>query len=206
MKKYFILLLISLSIAAQPLVAQLDMVFISDFTSVSNNSVNRLSWTISKNHGVKSFDVERSTNGIDFKTVAVLKATEKYNLENYIYSDTMISRDIIMYRLKVVSKTQHVFYSKLVLVKSKMPSNYDIKIIGNPVKDRLSFNYNPKNVQQADIKIYNLCGNVVLNQKISCFTGNNLITIPLNSDFTPGMYVIEINNGILSQTEKFIKQ
>ena len=206
MKKYFILLLISLSIAAQPLIAQLDMVFISDFTSVSNNSVNRLSWTISKNHGVKSFDVERSTNGIDFKTVAVLKATEKYNLENYIYSDTMISRDIIMYRLKVVSKTQHVFYSKLVLVKSKMPSNYDIKIIGNPVKDRLSFNYNPKNVQQADIKIYNLCGNVVLNQKISCFTGNNLITIPLNSNFTPGMYVMEINNGIQSQTAKFIKQ
>lgn len=206
MKKFFTLLLISFSIATQPLIAQLDMAFISEFSSISNNSVNRLSWTISKNHGVKSFGVERSTNGIDFKTVAVLKATEKFNSESYIYSDTMSSPDIIMYRLRIVSKTQYVFYSRIVLVKSKMPLNYGIKIIGNPVKDQLSFNYNSKNVQQADIKIYNLWGKVVFNQKISCFTGNNFITIPLNSGFTPGMYVIEMNNGILSQTEKFIKQ
>jgi len=182
------------------------MAFISEFSNISNNSVNRLSWTISKNHGVKSFDVERSTNGKDFKTVAVLKATEKFNSESYIYSDTLSSPDIIMYRLRIVSKTQHVFYSRIVLVKSKMPINYDIKIIGNPVRDQLSFNYNPKNVQQADIKIYNLCGRVVVNQKISCFAGNNFITIPFNADFPPGMYVLEINNGILSQTEKFIKQ
>jgi hypothetical protein len=206
MKKYFTLLLITFLIAAQPLKAQLDLVFISDFTSISNNSVNRISWTILKNHGVKSFDVERSTNGIDFKTVAVLQATEKYNTENYIYSDTIISRDIIMYRLRVVSKTQHVSYSKIVLVKSKMPSDYDIKIVGNPVKDRLSFNYNSKNVPQAEIKIFNLTGKIIHSQKICCFTGNNFITIPLTQDFAPGMYVIEIDNGILSQTAKFIKQ
>ncbi len=206
MKKYFTLLLISFSMATQSLIAQLDMAFLSDFSSISNNSVNRLSWTILKNHGVKSFDVERSTNGIDFKTVAVVKATEKFNTENYIYSDTITSGDIIMYRLKVVSKTQHEFYSKIILIKSKLPVTYGIKIMGNPVKDQLSFNYNPKNVQQADVKIYNLSGKVIFNQNISCLTGNNFITIPLNPGFTPGMYVIEINNGILSQTEKFIKQ
>ena len=206
MKKFFTLLVISFSIATQPLIAQLDMAFISEFSNISNNSVNRLSWTISKNQGVKSFDVERSTNGIDFKTVAILKATEELHTESYIYSDTITSPDIIMYRLKILNKTQHVFYSKMVLVKSKMPSNHNIQIIGNPVKDQLSFNYNSKNVQLPDIKIYNLCGRVVVNQKISCFAGNNFITIPFNADFPPGMYVLEINNGILSQTEKFIKQ
>jgi len=206
MKKYFILLLITFSVAIQPLKAQLDMAFVSNFSSSSNNSVNRLTWTIAKNQGVKSFDVERSTNGKDFETVAVLIATEKYNTESYIYSDTITSLDIIMYRLKILSKTQHAFYSKMLLVKSKMTLNCNIIIVGNPVKDKLTFNYNSKNVQQADMKIYNLCGKVVFNQKISCFTGNNLITIPLNSNFAPGMYVIEMNNGILSQTAKFIKQ
>ena len=206
MKKYFTLLLISFSVTTQPLIAQLDMAFISDFSSISNNAVNRLSWTVSKNQGVKNFYVERSTNGIDFKTVAVLKATEKFNTENYQYSDTITSGDLTMYRLKVVSKTQYVFYSRIVLVKSKFPSTYGIKIIGNPVKDQLSFTYNPKNAQQADLRIYNLCGRVVISKKVSCFTGNNMMTIPLNSDFTPGMYVIEINNGSISQTAKFIKQ
>lgn len=206
MKRYLALLLITFSITSQPLKAQLDMVFISDFSGISNNSVNRLTWTIEKNQGAKSFDVERSTNGKDFTTVAVLTATEKLNSESYIYADTVSSPDIIMYRLRILSRTQHVFYSKMVLVKSKMALNHTIKIIGNPVRDKVTFNYNSKSGQQSDINIYNLGGKVVFNQKISCFTGNNLITIPLNSDLAPGMYVIEMNNGILSQTAKFIKQ
>jgi len=206
MKKYFTLLLISISAASQPLEAQLDMVFVSNFSNTSNNSANRLTWTIAKNHGIISFDVERSTNGKDFKTVAVLKATDKYNTESYVHTDTITSPDIIMYRLKILSKTQHVFFSKIVLVKSKMTLNHTIKIIENPVRERLSFNYDSKNVRQADLKIYALTGNVVFSQTISCFTANNLITIPLSSGLAPGMYVIEMNNGILSQTAKFIKQ
>jgi archaellin len=206
MKKYFTLLLITILTATQTLKAQLDLVFISSFSSTSDNSVNHLTWTIAKNHGVKSIDVERSTNGTDFKTIAALMATEKYNTESYTYSDTIASPDIIMYRLKVLSKTQHVFYSKIVLVRSKMISNYGIKILGNPVNDKVSFYYNSKNIQQADIKVYSLSGNVVFNQKINSFIGDNLITIPLNSGFAPGMYVIEIDNGILTQTEKFIKR
>jgi len=206
MKKYFTLLLITFLIATQSLKAQLDMAFISNFSVTSDSPVNRLTWTAAKNHGVNSFTVERSTNGIDFKTVAILKATEKFNSETYIYPDTITSRDIMMYRLKIVSKTQFIFYSRMVFVKSKIPSTHTIQIIGNPVKDQLSFNYNSKNIQQADVKIYNLYGKVVFRQKIGCSTGINLVTIPLNSSFAPGMYVIEMNNGILSQTVKFIKQ
>lgn len=206
MKKYFTLLLITFLIATQSLKAQLDMAFISNFSITSDSPVNRLTWTTAKNHGVNSFTVERSTNGIDFKTVGTLKATEKFNTENYIYADTITSRDIIMYRLKIVTKTQYTFFSRIVMIKPKMPSNHNIQFIRNPVRDQLSFNYNPKNVQLVDIRIYNLTGKVLFNQKMSCSTGNNLITIPLNSGFVPGMYVIEINNGILSQTAKFIKQ
>ena len=206
MKKCFTLLLITFSIATQTLKAQLDMAFISNFSITSNNSVNRLTWTIANNQGINSFDVERSTNGKDFKTVAVVMATEKYNTESYIYPDTTTSPDKIMYRLRILSKTQHAFYSTIALVKSKLTLNHNIKILGNPAKEKLSFNYNSKNVQQADIKIYDLRGKLIFNQKISIFTGNNLITIPLISDFAPGMYVIEMSNGILSQTAKFITQ
>ena len=206
MKKYFTLLFISFLATAQAINAQLDLVFISNFSSSSNNSVNRLTWTTGKNHGISSFDLERSTNGIDFKTVGVIKATEKFNTENYTYSDTLTSRDIIMYRLRIVSKNQFISFSKILIIKSNTSSNQDIQIIGNPVKDQLSFNYNSKNAQQSNITVYNLRGNIVLSQKVDSFTGNNLVTIPLNSLLAPGLYVVEINNGILIQTAKFIKQ
>ena len=206
MKKYFILVLITSSIATQGLKAQLDMIFISDFSVASDNYVNRLSWNIANNYGANSFYVERSTKGNDFKTIAVLKATEKFSIESYTHSDTTIRQDTVMYRLRILSKTLHVFYSRIVFVKSKMTSNYNFKIIGNPANDKISLSYNSTTVQQADLKIYNLYGKVVFNQKITSSTGDNFLTIPLNSDFAPGMYVIEMNNGISRQAAKFIKK
>lgn len=207
MKKIITLLLISFSIITQSLNAQLDLAFISNFSGNSTNSSNRLSWTIASNQSVSSFEVEKSTNGKDFKTIAVLVATEKFTTETYTYVDTSISGDQIMYRLRVlISRSQNDFYSRTILVKSKTNLDDNIRIIENPVRDKLFFNYNSSKVQEADIKIYSLTGKILFTQKISSFKGNNLITIPLSSGFTPGMYVLEINTGILNQTAKFVKQ
>ena len=206
MKKINILLLITFSIATQTLNAQLDLAFISNFSVSAANSCNRLTWVIENNRAVTSFEVERSTDGKDFRIVAVFIATEKFGTENYTYADTATSADTIMYRLRILNKSQHDFYSRIILVRSKLTPDNNIRIMGNPVSNKLFFNYSSTKVQQADIKIYSLTGKILFNQKISSFKGNNLITIPLSSGFAPGMYVIEINNDIVGQTAKFIKQ
>ena len=207
MKKIIPLVLISFSIITQSLNAQLDLAFISNFSANPTNSSNRLSWTIASNQGISSFEVEKSTNGKDFKTIAVLAATEKFTTENYTYADTVISSDKIMYRLRVLIKSsQHDFYSRIILVKSKMKADDGTRIMENPVRDKLYFNYNSTKVQVANIKVYSLTGKILINQKINSFKGNNLITIPLSSGLTPGIYVLEINTGIVSQTVKFVKQ
>ena len=112
-----------------------------------------------------------------------------------------------MYRLRIlIKRSQNDFYSRIILVKSKMKLDDNIRIIENPVRDKLSFNYHSEEAQQASIKIYSLTGKILINQKIGSFKGNNLITIPLSSGFAPGMYVLEINTDIESQTLKFVKQ
>jgi hypothetical protein len=206
MKKISTLLLISFSIASQSLNAQLDLAFVSNFSANPTNSFNRLTWTIASNQSVSSFEVEKSTNGKDFQTIAVLIATEKFTIENYTYSDTAINTEKIMYRLRILTKSLHDFYSRIILVQSKMSLNDNIRVMENPVRDKLFFNYNSTKVQEADIKIYSLTGKILVSQKISGFKGNNLITIPLSSDFAPGIYILEINTDILNKTAKFIKQ
>jgi len=207
MKKIILLLLISFSITTQSLKAQLDLAFISNFSGNSTNSSNHLTWTIVSNQSVSSFEVEKSIDGKDFKTIAVLAATEKFNTENYTYADTAISADKIMYRLRVlIRRSQNDFYSRTIFVRSKTKLDDNIRIMENPVRDRLSFNYNSAEVQQTAIKIYSLAGKILVSQKISSFKGNNLITIPLSSGFAPGIYVLELNNDIASQTLKFVKQ
>jgi hypothetical protein len=206
MKKIITLLLVFSSIATQSVNAQLDLAFISNFSAAPTDSCNRVTWTIANNRAAKSFEVEKSTNGKDFKIIAVLIATEKFGTESYTYADTATGADKIMYRLRILNKSQHDFYSRIILVRAKATPDNNIRLMGNPVNDKLSFNYSSTKVQQTDIKIYSLAGKILLTQKISSVKGNNLISIPLGSGFAPGMYVLEINNEIISQAATFIKQ
>ncbi|HET9745540.1 MAG TPA: T9SS type A sorting domain-containing protein [Chitinophagaceae bacterium] len=206
MKKYFSLCLLTLLIGIQQINGQLDMAFVANFSGSSDNSINRLAWTITNNKGANRFEIERCTDGKDFETIGILVATDKFGTESYTYSDTFAIPDKMMYRLKIVSKNHNTFYSRIVMLQTKIASDYSIKIMGNPAYDRLSFNYTSKRSDKAEVKIYDLCGNPVLYQKINSVKGNNFITIPLNSRFVPGLYIIEVNNAILCLTTSFIKQ
>jgi len=208
MKKIFTLLLITFSIGTQSINAQLqlDMAFISNFSGAQLNSSNRLDWTIANNKAAYSFEIERSTDGKDFKVVAVLLASEKYNTESYTYTDSACRADKIMYRLRIVNKRQHDFYSRVIIVRSKMTFDNNVRIIENPVRDKVSFNFSSAKVQQANIKIYGLMGRIVTTQRISCSKGNNLINIPISSSLPPGIYILELNNDLVNQTITFVKQ
>lgn len=206
MKKIFTLLLITFSIITQSLNAQLDLAFVSNISGVQTNSNNRLDWTIENNRAAYSFEIEKSADGKEFKVIAVILASEKYNTESYSYTDSAGVADKTMYRFKVLSKRQYFFYSRIIIIRSKATLDNNVKIIENPVKDKLSFNFSSTKVQQANIRIYSLTGRILTTQRISCSKGNNLITIPLSSSFAPGVYVLELNNDLINQTITFVKQ
>ena len=206
MKKIFTLLLITFSIITQSLNAQLDLAFVSNISGVQANSSNRLDWTIENNRAAYAFEIEKSTDGKEFKVIALILASEKYNTESYSYTDSAGGADKTMYRFKVLSKRQYFFYSRIIIIRSKATLDNNVKIIENPVKDKLSFNFSSTKVQQADIKIYGLTGKILARQIISCSKGNNLITIPLSSSLAPGIYVLEINNDLVNQAITFLKQ
>lgn len=170
-----------------------------------NNKVT-LNWTIADNETANSFEVERSTNGRDFATVAVVFASEKMGTENYMFYETVASNDKIMYRLKMIDKGHDVDYSKILIFNSKSVLSNTIKIIGNPVTDKLTFSYTSPANQSVDVKVYDMSGKTIMKNKIAGLEGNNIISLPLSSTFKAGMYVVEVNDGTATQTTKFIKQ
>jgi len=170
-----------------------------------NNKVT-LNWTVADNEIANSFEVERSTNGRDFTTVAVVFASEKMGTENYMFYETYTASEKIMYRLKMTDKNKEVNYSKILVFGTKTIVTNDIKIIGNPVNDKLTFSYTSTATQQVSIKVYDISGKTVLNNKMNSLDGNNLVSLPLSSTFTKGMYIVEVNDGAVIKTAKFIKQ
>ena len=170
-----------------------------------NNKVT-LNWTVADNEIANNFEVERSFNGRDFTTVAIVFASEKMGTEKYMYYETTSGTDKVMYRLKMIDKNREVDYSRILIFQLKSTITNNIKIIGNPLNDKLTFSYTSSATQLVDVKVYDMSGRIVLKNKVTSLEGNNVISLPLSSTFKAGMYVVEVNNGTELQSSKFIKQ
>ena len=175
--------------------------------NVNKNNKVSLEWKVANNETIDQFEIQRSYDGNEFKTIGVAFASEKNGIEDYIFYETISSFDKVMYRLKMIDNRNAVSYSKILVFQTKLTTNNNsIKLIGNPVNDKLIFNYTAYASQIIDVKIYDMSGRMMMSNKITSLEGNNIISFPLVSAFKANMYLLEVNNGTEIQTAKFIKQ
>jgi hypothetical protein len=174
--------------------------------NINKSNKVSLEWNVAKNETIDQFEIQRSYDGNEFKTIGVVFASEKKDREDYMFYETINNFSKAMYRLKMIDKNNKVTYSKILVFQSKDATTSNIKIVGNPVTDKLTFNYSSFTAKTIDIKIYDIAGRVIISNKINSHEGTNTISFPLDSNFKPSMYVLELNNGSAIQTAKFIKQ
>jgi hypothetical protein len=170
-----------------------------------STSRTTLGWTIANNETADRIDVERSTNGRDFISAAVIFTEEKSGTAEYYFKENITLTDKIYYRLKITDKAKQVTYSDLLLFRNRTNKYAEIKIAGNPVRENLVLNYTASETKISDLKIYDQSGKLVLNQKLNTVEGINSISIPLNASMKPGLYITEIRMGYERQTGKFLK-
>jgi hypothetical protein len=172
------------------------------------NKSNRVSleWKVANNETIDQFEIQKSYDGSEFKTIGAIFASEKKGSEGYMFYETISSFDKARYRLKMIDQNDKVTYSKILVFQSKVGTTSNIRIIGNPVTDKLTFNYSSSATQAIDVKIYDMTGKVIMGKKINGFEGSNTMSFPLASNLKPSMYILEVSNGSAIQTAKFIKQ
>lgn len=173
--------------------------------NLHNNTVT-LQWQVSQNESCGRFEIERSQDGKNFVTAAVVTSTGKNGLENYSYAEAAAG-DKIYYRLKMYDKSESAQYSRTLAFQSNtgVKSNA-LRIINNPATDKLTMRFSSTNDQSVQIKVYDLSGRLQMNQKMNVYQGDNILTLPLSSSFTSGTYAVEVNNGSERQVTRFVKQ
>jgi hypothetical protein len=123
-----------------------------------------------------------------------------------MFYETVNNNDKVMYRLKMIDKGHDVDYSRILIFQTKTLITSDIKVYGNPVKDKLTFSYYSNATQPVQVKVYDLTGKTLMSQKVNSAEGSNMLSLPLTSTFKAGMYVVEVTNGTDRQVTKFVKQ
>src|SRR5215203_5666186 len=150
--------------------------------NINKSNKVSLQWKVASNETINGFEVERSYDGIEFKTIGIVFTSEKKGIEDYMFYETINSFDKVMYRLKMTDKRNEVSYSKILVFQTKLTtSSNNIKVIGNPVNDKLTFNYTAYVEQILDVRIYDMSGRIMMRNRINSVEGANMISFPLTS-------------------------
>ncbi len=178
---------------------------LNNFQGSKNKNNVQLQWAVGLNEIANTFEVERSTNGKDFATAAILFGTEKTGNETYGYNE--INDDAkVYYRLKMVDKSDVLSYSKILVFNTNSKATNKLDIIGNSVTDKLTVSFQSDINNAVELRVLDMNGRMIVKQSVTASKGNNLVSISLPSAMNTGMYIACVSSENINSTAKFIKQ
>ena len=106
------------------------------FTAVNKSSSVQLEWKTTAEVKNKEFEVERSTDGVQFVTIGVVAASfQMLSTYTYNFTDAVMVGGTVHYRLKQIDIDGNYSYSKTVQVKCEEGSL--LQVLENPVRTEL---------------------------------------------------------------------
>lgn len=163
------------------------------FSGDKKEGYNEISWTTSMELDNDYFQVQKSINGKDFKTIGEVDGNGQSEEEiNYLYYDTDPDASAY-YRLKQVDFDGTTEYSKTIYV----GASYADKIFMNIKENGRYVNIDPHH-KTTSVIVYDMRGSIVLNKMIDKMTSIDY------SHLSSGVYSITAFNSNDKTFQKFI--
>jgi carboxypeptidase T len=170
------------------------------FGKLTIDKKTELDWEVFMNDEYEYFEVEKSKDGIQFSSIAVIKENAPYK---HTDNNPFIGNNY--YRIKKVDKTGKAAYSKVISIFLN-PEGSNLVIYPNPASNELRISMSGVQTSPVVIEIADMLGHIVYKKQ---YTGNTLDGLKVNTNsLAPNMYIIRIfnNKKQLLTTQKFVKQ
>ena len=178
-----------------------------DFRGIANNNVVRLSWTVLENQFVQYFDIERSTDGINFVLLGRVDAVaSQYHIADYIYYDDArtLQTTNVYYRIRMRDITNQEKLSNTIWIQLSPVTKNTISIFPNPVKDIMQVQVSSVSDSKIDILIYDETGRKISSLHTTVQQGNNVISIDHLADRPDRLYYAVVYLGTDIFTKKIV--
>lgn len=153
---------------------------------------NQLQWATSIEINTKQFELQKSTNGNVFTTIAAIPAKGTAGINNYSYSDVMTVTGTLYYRLKIQDRNGSYTYSSI--VKMGNANAGILEVYPNPVRDIVSIAGARTGTNAV---ITDISGNILMQISIT----QNTFTIDM-SRFSSGVYLLKTKDGAVQKIVK----
>ncbi|PVD54036.1 hypothetical protein DC498_01190 [Terrimonas sp.] len=177
------------------------------FNAVQQSGGVDLNWKILTSEQISYFDVERSTDGINFTAIGrVTQETPFIGTQSFKYRDADINADnnILYYRIKVSSKDGALKYSAVLSVRLSGISNNKIKVSPNPAISSLTMSFYTALRGSVEYQLIDMTGKIVVRGQRMVESGQNNIEIGQLSRYSEGVYTILIRIGDRWERERVV--
>ena len=179
-----------------------------EFKALLQGSRVLLQWYTASETNNDYFNIERSSNGIDYTVISKIKGagtTRSYN--SYSAYDTEPLNGISYYRLKQTDYSGGYKYSPLISLDFAGPLNFSF--FPNPVKsdEDISFTLSiNSNIKEFSIRVLELTGKEIYSEDISTTSESKSTFVLKNLNLHGGIYLLKIQCGNSSQVKKLVVQ
>lgn len=173
-------------------------VTLTSISATYSNSKVSIYWSTQNEINTDNYTVQKSTDGTNFKNIAVVAAKSK-NANEYSYDDENVSKGTLYYRLKNIDKDGNFTYSKIVSVTVPEKSQL-FSVSPNPATSftKLSFS---QPVEQAEISLFTLSGKKIFSQQATFQTQAYILNV---QSMQPGIYIISVKNNNTIYRQKLV--
>jgi hypothetical protein len=167
-----------------------------------------LSWSTASELNNKGFEVERSVNGRDFKTVDFVKGAGNSSRNvNYNLTDAKAfnATNVLYYRLKQIDFDGKFAYSTIVRVSKNAGEANALAVFPNPYSTDYSLSFTATNNGNASIEMVDLQGRVVASQEATIASGPNTLSMKETTNLKSGIYFVRLTINGETQIIKLVK-
>ena len=180
----------------------------TSFTSTSTNNTVLLQWATADEMNTSSFDVQKSTDGAEWKLLATV-AAKGNSVNEYIVTDNAAFDKINYYRIKE-SDIDGMFVYSAVLKTANDANEYPdaVKVTPNPVKNSAVIEINATKESIKNVIITETTGRKMQSYTLHVVKGINRFIINNVGKWQPGLYyvIVQDNAGKINGAYKLIKE
>ncbi|HEV2831142.1 MAG TPA: T9SS type A sorting domain-containing protein [Hanamia sp.] len=171
---------------------------INDFAGKVYNNRVLLNWSTASSQEVKYFEIEKSTDGLSFASLKIIKKQfSSNNIIAYHSTDDVNTSDddFVYYRLKTVGENGQVTYTKVVRLFIGEKERGTVSISPNPVRDVMRLNISSSTDETILVSIYDFAGRQMKTVHSEIRKGKSSLKISDFQSWPAGIYSVKVLLG-----------
>lgn len=179
---------------------------ITAFNGYYRNESVKLDWNVTNNQETALFEIERSTDGVQFNKTGELPAKPGLPSASYTITDAVsgLAVPVLYYRLKMRNNQGYPIYSQVTRIVLSKGGKNGITLTPNPVQETVQLNIESDDNSQAQVLIYNMTGQLMRSTQTQVRKGFSGITLTGFGKWQRGMYVMKVMLDDEVFTEKLL--